>query len=101
MQQLAGEAVLPGPVRDDRRVLVSSRDDDLPGVDVPAGGLQPPAAGSLVDPVHVGTQPQLDPVLVRVPVQVFDDIRAGGVVSGCPPDRDAQVGASNPWVCSV
>jgi hypothetical protein len=67
MQQLADEAVLSGPVRDERRVLVSGRDDDLPGVDVPAGGLQPPAAGSLIDSVHFGTQPQLNPVLMRVP----------------------------------
>lgn len=82
MQQLAGEAVLSGPVRDDRRVLVAGRDDDLPGVDVPAGGLQPPAAGLLIDSVHFGTQHQLNPVLMRVPLQVFGDIRARGEYRG-------------------
>ena len=88
MQQLADEAVLSRPVRDDRRVLVSSRDNDLPGVDVPAGGLQPPAAGLLVDSVHLGTQPQLNPVLVRVPCRCSTNVRVG--IPGCLSDRDAR-----------
>ena len=45
MQQFAGEPLDPGPFGNDRRVLVSGRDDDLTGVDIAGGGLQPPAAG--------------------------------------------------------
>ena len=69
MQQLAGEAVHPGPLGNGWRVLVSGRDDDLTRVDICGGGPQMPPARLSVDAMDLGAQPQLDAGFVGVPVR--------------------------------
>jgi hypothetical protein len=76
VRQVTGEAVPTGPVGDVRRVHVARRDDHLTSIDVAGRRPQHPAAGPRFDPVHRGVEPQLDAVLVRVPVEMGHDVVA-------------------------
>ena len=58
-------------------MLVAGGDDDLPRLDrVVRGDGDRPAARPPIDPVDRRLQPQLDPGLTRMAVEVLDDVVA-------------------------
>jgi len=57
-------------------VQVTGRDDYLAGNHVAGRCRQPPTRGLRVDPLDRGVQPQLDPVLTSVPVEMGDHLVA-------------------------
>jgi hypothetical protein len=69
--------VAAAPVRDHRLALVAGRDEHLPRADLAAGGLHDPAPVVCGDALDARAELQVDPVLVRVALEVLDELVAG------------------------
>src|ERR1700710_1086600 len=82
MQDFARKAFGPGPIRHVGGVLVAGRNHHLNAVDVAGRRGQTPGAAVPVDSLNRGAEPQCDPAIAHVALQVRDDLIARRVDGG-------------------
>jgi hypothetical protein len=78
VEEPAAEQLASRPVRNDRLLLVARGHDHLRSAELALRRLECPSSVRAIDPLDPRGEPQVDPVLARVPLDMLNELVARG-----------------------